>query len=43
MTTFIRAELDRYCYWQEEREKIRFKKEILGQDAPWTENDSVVC
>jgi len=38
MTKFIKEELDRYCYWQEEREKIRCKKEVLGQEPPWTED-----
>ena len=35
---FIKEELDRYIYWIEERERIRFKKEDLKQDPPWTED-----
>jgi len=38
MTEFIPEELDRYRYWQIEREKIRFKKENLGEDPPWTDD-----
>ena len=28
MTAFIQEELDRYCYWQVERENIRLQKEV---------------
>ena len=38
MTEFIPEELDRYRYWQIEREKIRFKKENLEEDPPWTDD-----
>ena len=38
MTEFIKEELDRYRYWQIEREKIRFLKENLGEDPPWTKD-----
>ena len=34
---FIAEELDRYFYWQEERESIRRKKEN-GLPAPWTDD-----
>ena len=40
MTEFIPEELDRYIYWQEERERIRVRKEIYKQPPPWT-NDSI--
>ena len=35
---FIPEELDRYTYWIEERERIRYLKEDLKQDPPWTED-----
>ena len=35
MTEFIPAELDRYCYWQTERESIRYKKEAQLLPSPW--------
>jgi len=38
MTEFIEEELDRYCYWQIERETIRWKKEQLKMPAPWTKD-----
>ena len=38
MTNFIEEELDRYCYWQIEREIIRWKKEELKMPAPWTKD-----
>ena len=38
MTEFIKEELDRYCYWQTEREVIRWKKEELKIPAPWTKD-----
>jgi len=38
MTEFIEEELDRYCYWQIERETIRWKKEELKMPAPWTKD-----
>lgn len=38
MTEFYEEELDRYCYWQLEREKIRIKKEVLKQEPPWTDD-----
>ena len=41
MTNFIEEELDRYCYWQIEREIIRWKKEELKMPAPWTK-DSIL-
>jgi len=41
MTEFIPAELDRYCYWQTERESIRIKKESAVLSPPWTD-DSIL-
>ena len=38
MTEFIEEELNRYCYWQTEREIIRWKKEELKIPAPWTKD-----
>jgi hypothetical protein len=38
MTNFIPAELDRYCYWQTERESIRIKKESDVLPSPWTDD-----
>jgi len=38
MTAFIEEELDRYCYWQTEREKIRQLKEVSNLPAPWTDD-----
>ena len=38
MTEFIPAELDRYCYWQTERESIRIKKESAVLSPPWTDD-----
>ena len=38
MTKFIPAELDRYCYWQTERESIRIKKESAVLSPPWTDD-----
>ena len=38
MTEFIPAELDRYCYWQTERESIRYKKEAQLLPSPWTDD-----
>jgi hypothetical protein len=38
MTAFIQEELDRYCYWQVERESIRLKKEVSEAPAPWTDD-----
>jgi len=38
MTEFIPAELDRYCYWQTERESIRIKKESDVLPSPWTDD-----
>lgn len=35
---FIPEELDRYTYWIEERERIRYLKEDLKQEPPWTED-----
>ena len=37
MTQFIPEELDRFCYWQIERENIRVKKES-GLEHPWTDD-----
>jgi len=36
--TFIPEELSRYIYWIEERERIRYRKEDLKQEPPWTED-----
>lgn len=36
MNRFIPEELDRYTYWIEERERIRYLKEELKQEPPWT-------
>ena len=38
VTQFIPEELDRYTYWQEEREKIRVSKEISANLPPWTDD-----
>tara|TARA_R110002020_G_scaffold48642_7_gene138517 strand:- start:786 stop:1721 length:936 start_codon:yes stop_codon:yes gene_type:complete len=38
MTEFIPEELDRYIYWQEERERIRINKEFLKKSPPWTDD-----
>tara|TARA_R110000803_G_scaffold42102_1_gene90343 strand:+ start:1058 stop:1984 length:927 start_codon:yes stop_codon:yes gene_type:complete len=38
MTAFIQEELDRYCYWQVERENIRLQKEVSKLPAPWTDD-----
>ena len=38
MTHFIPEELNRYCYWQTEREAIRIKKESGDIPAPWTDD-----
>ena len=38
MTEFYEEELDRYCYWQDERERIRLKKEVFKASPPWTED-----
>jgi len=38
MTPFIREELDRYCYWQTERELIRQRKEVYKMPSPWTDD-----
>ena len=38
MTNFIAAEVDRYVYWIEERERIRYLKEEVQQEPPWTED-----
>tara|TARA_R100001440_G_scaffold15874_3_gene26937 strand:+ start:5243 stop:6148 length:906 start_codon:yes stop_codon:yes gene_type:complete len=38
MTNFIAAEVDRYVYWIEERERIRHLKEEVQQEPPWTED-----
>ena len=38
MTEFIPEELNRYCYWQRERESIRIKKESGDVPAPWTDD-----
>tara|TARA_R110001592_G_scaffold246751_1_gene508729 strand:- start:856 stop:1767 length:912 start_codon:yes stop_codon:yes gene_type:complete len=38
---FIQEELDRYCYWQTERENIRLQKEVSNLPSPWT-NDSIL-
>ena len=35
---FIQEELDRYCYWQVERENIRLQKEISKLPSPWTDD-----
>ena len=38
---FIQEELDRYCYWQVERENIRLQKEVSKLPPPWT-NDPIL-
>jgi nuclear transport factor 2 (NTF2) superfamily protein len=38
MTPFIPEELNRYCYWQRERESIRIKKESGDVPGPWTDD-----
>tara|TARA_R110000772_G_scaffold128508_1_gene236192 strand:- start:230 stop:1162 length:933 start_codon:yes stop_codon:yes gene_type:complete len=38
MTEFLAEELDRFCYWQTERESIRVKKEEYKLPAPWTDD-----
>jgi hypothetical protein len=38
---FIREELDRYLYWQVERENIRIQKEVSKLPPPWTD-DSIL-
>ena len=38
MTNFIPEELERYCYWQTERESIRIKKEADSLPSPWTDD-----
>jgi hypothetical protein len=35
---FIQEELDRYLYWQEERENIRIQKEVSKLPPPWSDN-----
>ena len=35
---FIQEELDRYCYWQTERESIRLQKEVSNLPSPWTDD-----
>ena len=38
---FIQEELNRYCYWQTERENIRLQKEVSKLPPPWTK-DSIL-
>jgi len=38
---FIQEELNRYCYWQIERENIRLQKEVSQLPPPWT-SDSIL-
>ena len=38
MTQFLTEEIERFIYWQEERELIRVKKEVLKQPPPWTDD-----
>jgi len=38
MTEFIAEELDRFCYWQTEREHIRLQKEEYKLPSPWTKD-----
>ena len=38
MTEFLAEELDRFCYWQTERESIRVKKEEYKSPPPWTDD-----
>tara|TARA_R110002020_G_scaffold34060_6_gene103329 strand:- start:6944 stop:7849 length:906 start_codon:yes stop_codon:yes gene_type:complete len=38
VTQFLPEELDRYIYWQEERERIRINKEFLKKSPPWTDD-----
>ena len=38
---FIQEELNRYCYWQIERDNIRLQKEVSQLPPPWT-NDSIL-
>ena len=35
---FIQEELDRYMYWQVERENIRLQKEVSNFPPPWTDD-----
>ena len=35
---FIQEELDRYLYWQVERENIRLQKEVSNFPPPWTDD-----
>jgi len=35
---FIQEELDRYLYWQVERENIRLQKEVQNFPPPWTDD-----
>ena len=37
-TDLIPAEVDRYIYWIEERERIRHLKEEVQQEPPWTQD-----
>jgi len=38
VTQFLPEELDRYIYWQEERERIRVNKEVHKKPPPWTDD-----
>ena len=41
MVKFLEEELERYCYWQVEREQIRLRKEVQKNPPPWT-NDPIL-
>ena len=38
MVKFLEDEIENYCYWQEERERIRIRKEVQKEPPPWTGN-----
>jgi hypothetical protein len=38
MTEFLEEEINRFCYWQEEREIIRLQKEESNLPPPWTDD-----
>ena len=38
MTEFLAEEVNRFCYWQTEREKIRLQKEESKFSPPWTDD-----
>ena len=38
MTEFLAEEVNRFCYWQKERESIRLQKEESKLPPPWTDD-----